>query len=227
MSDFYELRTSIEKDFRHPDQEFQDYFRQGNGEGIWVDLGCGTNRYVEEYRGQFKQAFGIDVDLRLVGRAAKPFIVSDSGRLCLKKNSVDLVSTFMVVEHWVSPVASLQEIMEVLKPGGIFVCCTVNKTYWASLLNRALPEIVKRWIVRSVHNKDDEDIFKAYYRFNDQATIKQIIAEIGFDQLEIKDYVEYVYLSKFLFKLQRFLHKGTFLGNTALLKSHFLIVARK
>ena len=63
--------------------------------------------------------------------------------------------------------------------------------------------------------------FKAYYRFNDPATIKQIIAEIGFDQLEIRDYVEYVYLSEFLFKLQRFLHKGTFLGNTALLKSHF------
>lgn len=227
MSDLYQLRTRLEKDFRHPDQEFQDYFRQGNREGVWVDLGCGTNRYVDEYRGRFKQALGIDVDRRLVARAAKPFIIADGRRLCLKKNSVDVISTFMVAEHWVAPADSLREILDVLKPGGLFVCCTVSKTYWTSLLNRTLPEIVKRWVVRRVHNKEDEDIFRAYYRFNDQATIEQLITQVGFNQLEIREYVEYVYLSKFLFKLQRFLHKGTFLGDTALLKSHFLIVARK
>lgn len=217
----YFLRKRLEPGYAHPDEDFQDHLKEKSGR-VWVDLGCGVNPFVAEYAARFRFAVGCDRDLRLCARASGPFFIGDFSRLPLADGSTDLVTSYMVAEHMERPVHALREIRRVLKPGGRIVLCASLKYFWGSLLNRALPEAIKIWILRFLTGKQEEDVFKAYYRMNTLHEAEEALKEAGFSDIKIKGYCGYYQFSTLFFHIQRFFHCYTPLGRTALMRSHFL-----
>lgn len=82
-----------------------------------LDVGCGTNRVVKEFRKLGVNAIGIDID-----RNAD--IIGSGRELPFKSNSVDLVICMEVVEHVTDSYSLLREIARVLKPKGFLYITT-------------------------------------------------------------------------------------------------------
>lgn len=223
----YFLREKVEPGYVHPDQAFQNELRFSQPDRVWVDLGCGTNRFVEEYGANFAFAFGVDPEWGLLYRAVRPFVLTGAEEYPIKSGSIDLATMFMVAEHLPEPDRTMREALRILKPGGRFLCCTVHKYFWSCLVNRMLSERVKNAIVGAVFGQSHEDVFPATYRFNDSTTVESVLTAVGFEKIEIKEYVEYYHFSRPIFWLQHFLNHRTPLGKGPLLRSHLLISATK
>jgi SAM-dependent methyltransferase len=91
----------------------------------FLDIGCGTGRWLRRYEQRGFRALGMDATLRML-RAARehgasaPLVTGDAQRLPFPDASFDAVSDVTVVQH--IPLASqpqaLAEMLRVLKPGG-------------------------------------------------------------------------------------------------------------
>ena len=223
----YFLREKVERGYIHPDQAFQNELRIAQPNHVWVDLGCGTNRFVEEYSSNFGLAFGIDPESGLKMRAVRPFVLTGAEEYPISSDSIDLATMFMVAEHLAQPARTMQEVLRILKPGGRFLCCTVHKYFWSCLLNRILGERIKNAVVGAVFGQSHEDVFPATYQFNDSTRVESVLTAVGFEEIEINEYVEYYHFNRPVFRLQHFLHHRTPLGKGPLMKSHLLVSATK
>ena len=140
----YYYRLKIDPGFIHSDHAYQEYMRGDHHNKTWVDLGCGTNPFISEYKVNFNHAIGIDSDFHALRRAEKPACCADITQLPVKDESVDLTSSYMVFEHVTNPQSATNAIFRILRPGGMFICCTVSRKYWVSRLNTVLNEQVKK-----------------------------------------------------------------------------------
>jgi SAM-dependent methyltransferase len=91
----------------------------------FLDIGCGTGRWLRRYQQRGFRAMGLDATLGMLRSArehgtAAPLVTGDAHRLPFPDASFDAVSDVTVVQH--IPLASqpqaLAEMLRVLKPGG-------------------------------------------------------------------------------------------------------------
>jgi SAM-dependent methyltransferase len=91
----------------------------------FLDIGCGTGRWLRRYQQRGFRALGLDATLGMLRTArehgtAAPLVTGDAQRLPFPDASFDAVSDVTVVQH--IPLASqpqvLAEMLRVLKPGG-------------------------------------------------------------------------------------------------------------
>jgi ubiquinone/menaquinone biosynthesis C-methylase UbiE len=80
-----------------------------------------------------QDCIGLDIDRGATqyARAAYPdciFTQCEATRLCLAEASIDVVVSFETIEHVKDQQTFLMECERVLRPGGIFVCSTPNRT---------------------------------------------------------------------------------------------------
>jgi ubiquinone/menaquinone biosynthesis C-methylase UbiE len=80
-----------------------------------------------------RSCLGFDIDREAIeyARAAYSdcrFTQCEATRLCLADASVDVVVSFETIEHIKDQKAFLLECRRVLRPGGVFVCSTPNRT---------------------------------------------------------------------------------------------------
>jgi SAM-dependent methyltransferase len=223
----HELRKKVEPGYRHYYEDFQGYLEQPQMGSRWVDLGCGTNIFVDLYRRNFGYGVGCDADLRLLERAARPLIMGNVSRLPFKNNSLDLVTMYMVVEHVPDPPAILNEIKRTLKPGGRLVCCTVHKNFWGSRLGRLSGGGIKKLLLGMIFGQPEEDIFKTWYRFNSPHDMAAGLRATGYRLTAIKTYCGYYHFSRLFFWLQYLAHRYTPLGMWPLMVSNVLMEAEK
>lgn len=103
-----------------------------------LDVGCSTGLTLGFMAREFKNASGCDVDSKAIAVAKKRFkkmglktklFTYDGGKLPLKDNSVDIVTSIEVFEHVANPLAMLREICRVLKPDGILHITTANRLW--------------------------------------------------------------------------------------------------
>jgi SAM-dependent methyltransferase len=91
----------------------------------FLDVGCGTGRWVRRYAQLGFRATGLDVTLGMLKTAQQcrttgPLVAGEAHRLPFSDNAFDFVSDITVVQHIPSelqPIA-IGEMMRVLKPGG-------------------------------------------------------------------------------------------------------------
>ena len=99
-----------------------------------ADIGCGTG-YGTVHLAKFAQhAIGVDYSAETVEQNKKDnatvanleFITCTVPPITLPDASVDVVTAFQFIEHLSDPLGFIKEAKRILKPGGVFLCTTVN-----------------------------------------------------------------------------------------------------
>lgn len=154
----------------------------------WLDLGCGR-RLLPPWR-QAEEAVllrraglfvGTDLDLDSLkdNKVAQLRIMADAGQLPFRRESFNLVSANMVVEHLATPDRQLIEISRVVRPGGRIIFITPNADGFPTLLTRWFPDVLKRWGARLLEGRAGQDVFPAFYRLNTVEAVTRLAAQSG------------------------------------------------
>jgi ubiquinone/menaquinone biosynthesis C-methylase UbiE len=161
----------------------------------WLDLGCGhqvlpTWRFEQEKRltETCAMVVGIDPDPGSLAKhkSIRNLVVGEASALPFAADSFDLVTANMVVEHFDNPKQVFVEVHRVLRPGGTFIFHTPNVRGYVTKLARVLPEKLKMTLIRMLEGRRREDVFKTYYRANEETDVKRLAESIGFAPPEIQ-----------------------------------------
>ncbi len=103
-----------------------------DGESTYVEIGCGDAALTKLVASHVRCAIGVDVTPVLVignSPSAFHFLRSDGVNIDLPAGTADLVFSNQLMEHLHADDAGaqLQEIVRILKPGGLYMCCTPNR----------------------------------------------------------------------------------------------------
>ncbi len=87
-----------------------------------LDVGCGTGFFTQGILGQTSDAYGLDITVHQLQRAAQklriPLVRGDAEQLPFKEETFDAVLSAGSIEYWPEPVRALREMWRVLRPGG-------------------------------------------------------------------------------------------------------------
>jgi ubiquinone/menaquinone biosynthesis C-methylase UbiE len=172
-----------------------------SGQTEWLDLGCGHQllpgwlRSAEsdqrELSARCRRLVGIDASSADLERHSylHERVVGDIHHLPFPDNSFTLLTARSVVEHIEQPVPFLREAGRVLRPGGQLLFATPNFLYYQFLVASVMPEAVKLRLIKFFENRQEEDVFKTYYRLNTCRRVEKLARESGFD-VESLDTIE-------------------------------------
>lgn len=95
-----------------------------------LDIGCGTGSFSAFLQEKGIDAYGIDVDTKLVQIAfTKNILVSDVHTLPFKDETFDAVVAFDVIEHLQNQKTAIQNMLSKTKPGGKIILLTNNRLF--------------------------------------------------------------------------------------------------
>jgi len=111
-----------------------------------LDLGCGTGFFTDLLASRYQQVIGVDISHQMVEFAKThrsteiKWLQGDAFKLPLQDESIDLIYSNLVIQ-WCDPLdKALDEILRVLKPGGVFIFSTLSegtlyelKSAWAQV----------------------------------------------------------------------------------------------
>ncbi len=168
---------------RWDDQLFRERILPHVGlEKTVLDLGAGAG-IVEamNFKGLAKKVCGVDLDPRV---EANPMLdegrLADAGHIPYPDQAFDVVFADNVVEHLADPLAVFREVHRVLKPGGVFLFKTPNKTHYVPTIARLTPHPFHQFINR-LRGRAESDTFPTLYRANTLADVQRIGREAGFE----------------------------------------------
>jgi SAM-dependent methyltransferase len=75
----------------------------------------------------------------------------------------DLVVSWLLFEHLRDVRAGLETVRGYLRDGGAALLFMAGRNSLPALLNRLLPQRGTKWLLRQVHGRPPESVFKAYY----------------------------------------------------------------
>ncbi len=120
-----------------------------------LDIGCGTGDYLMALRDRNIEYVGIDFSKSMIARAKErfrnmdlaarySFEVADALNLPYENASFDLVLAIGLIEYFDAPEKLLESIRRVVKPNGILICQSINRSwiprYWCNRLLQAAKE---------------------------------------------------------------------------------------
>jgi ubiquinone/menaquinone biosynthesis C-methylase UbiE len=124
--------------------------------------------------------------------------VADVTHLPFCDDSFDLVTANMVLEHLEKPDRVFTEIARVLSPGGHFVFVTPNlhsPVVWAAFF--VMSSSVRKRLAHFVEGRDEEHIFRTFYRANSRPAIQRLSERAAFRVEEIDTFNSYPYVRRF------------------------------
>ena len=128
-----------------------------------LDIGCAAGLVSEPLARLGAEVTGIDASASLIA-AANAHVVNDGSNLSLdyqtgevadlveKGALFDVVLALEIVEHVTDPAAFLEQATACLKPGGLLVVSTLNRTLKSFVLGIVGAEYVLRWLPRGTHS---------------------------------------------------------------------------
>ena len=129
-----------------------------------LDVGCGGGLLSEPLARQGAYVTGIDARAPHIEVARshhdkheKLHLVYQAQSLkdyaqCVEPESFDLIVAFEVIEHTTDPFAFLKQVNTLLKPGGLFVLSTINRTVASAVKAIGIAEYFLGWIPRGTHS---------------------------------------------------------------------------
>ncbi len=125
-----------------------------------LDLGCGGGLLSEPMARLGADVVGVDAAAKNIPvarlHAEKMGLTIDyrhgtAEELVEAGESFDVVLNMEVVEHVPDPKAYLSACAQLLRPGGVMICSTINRTAKSFLLAIVGAEYVMRWLPRGTH----------------------------------------------------------------------------
>lgn len=108
-----------------------------------LDLGAGTGFFTDILASTYQQVIGLDISNQMLKFAQQnrtdniKWIEADAYKLPLQNNSIDLIYSNLMIQ-WCDPLKTvLDEIIRVLKPGGLFI--------FSTLIDGTLYELKSSW----------------------------------------------------------------------------------
>ena len=149
---------------------------------VVLDLGAGAGIVAEmTFRGRAARVCGVDLDPRVENN---PMLdegrVADAGRIPYPDESFDVVFSDNVVEHLDDPLVVFSEVFRVLKPGGVFLFKTPNRTHYMPTIARLTPHRFHQFVNR-LRGRAEADTFPTRYRANTAADVRRLGRQAGFD----------------------------------------------
>ena len=103
------------------------------GEGTILDIGCGAGYGSDRLSGAGRLVIGIDYEPAMARatagryrRSGLSFACMDGARLAIRRQSVDLVCAFQVIEHLRDQVRFVRDVAATLRPSGVAIFSTPN-----------------------------------------------------------------------------------------------------
>ena len=173
-----------------------------------VDFGCGSGslgkdpvvwrRSLRVLKGKVARVIGLDVDQ---SAQRNPFVdefrlLQNGHKWPLESTSVDFVLCDSVLEHLPEPEEFFQEASRVLKANGLVAIRTPNVMSYFGLVARLVPATIKAPCLRVAQpERDERDVYPAYYRCNTVPKIRQVLQRNGFEHTVYCNEPEPGYLS--------------------------------
>jgi 2-polyprenyl-6-hydroxyphenyl methylase/3-demethylubiquinone-9 3-methyltransferase len=151
-----------------------------NGKAV-LDLGCGGGFMAEALARAGADVIGVDPSAPAIEAAEAharaqalgiDYRVGSGERIPLSDASVDCVVCVDVLEHVDSVDAVLDEIRRVLKPGGLFLFDTINRTPFAALVLVYFGETILGLLPRGTHDPE---------KFIRPSELRAKLSQRGFD----------------------------------------------
>jgi SAM-dependent methyltransferase len=149
---------------------------------VVLDLGAGSGNVREmNFRGIAGRICGVDLDPRV---ASNPLLdegrVADAAGIPYPDGEFDVVFADNVVEHLTDPVQVFSDVHRVLKPGGVFLFKTPNKTHYMPTIARITPHRFHQF-VNKLRGRAEADTFPTQYRANTVKDVRRIADAAGFE----------------------------------------------
>lgn len=164
------------------DQIFRDrVLAKLTRDSVVLDLGAGAGIVPQmNFRGAAARVCGIDLDVRVMDNPnVDEARVADAGSIPYEDGLFDIVFADNVMEHLETPEQVFLEIHRVLKPGGILLLKTPNRTHYMPMISRMTPHHFHQYI-NKIRGRAAVDTFPAFYRANDAGQIRRLAANSGF-----------------------------------------------
>jgi ubiquinone/menaquinone biosynthesis C-methylase UbiE len=199
---FFEMygvaKRKIVPGLRYSQEIYEDVLKDNiTGNLNWLDIGCGHHLLPQWRLQQEKEliekagrgnVIGLDYDFPslLKHKTISKRIQGTADELPFEDGCFDIATANMVVEHLDNPRVQFAEINRVLKPGGIFIFHTVNKTGYFALLRRCVPKGLVNKLARHLDGREADDVFAVHYKANSEKTINLLASETGFEVEKIR-----------------------------------------
>ena len=172
---------------------YREQIRNSLADGITVvDVGGGREWQFRNERKRFsglkliavdisaeELAYNHDADQKVV------FAMGIDDHLPIDDNSVDMVTSHMVMEHFSNNDKAVREIFRVLKPGGKFISLMPNKFALFAVINQILPnKLVKTLLYAIKPSEKGVKGFKAYYNKTYYPALRKLLEGHGFADIK-------------------------------------------
>lgn len=127
-----------------------------------LDIGCGGGLLSEPMTRLGFEVTGVDASERNIGtaaaHAAEQGLTIDyrastaEDLLAAGEPPFDVILNMEVIEHVADPAAYLQDCARLLKPGGLMIVATLNRTLKALALAKIGAEYILRWLPAGAHD---------------------------------------------------------------------------
>lgn len=146
-----------------------------------LDAGSGRGGVIELYAEKARQAVGLDTDLASLRehRCLKQLVVGSLAAMPFPRGLFDVILCSWVVEHLEEPDAVFREMARVLNGGGHLLLLTPNACSYMTLINRLLPARLRRWLVRTIYERQSKDTFPPFYRANSKGRLDAKLHRVG------------------------------------------------
>ena len=127
-----------------------------------IDIGCGGGLLAEPMRRMGFEVTALDASSENIG-TARAHAEQVGLDIRYKASTVeqmveagegpfDVVLTMEVIEHVADPEAFVRACSQLVKPGGVMIVATLNRTLKGLLLGKFVAEYVLRWVPAGTHN---------------------------------------------------------------------------
>ena len=123
-------------------------------QGLYLDIGCGTGNYTNEFQKRGFDFIGIDPSEKMLEKAKQRndkivWKLGTAEQTSLPKNHVDGIIASLTIHHWTDLDKGFKELQRVVKPNGKIVVFTSTpqqmKGYW---LNHYFPKMLADSIIQ-------------------------------------------------------------------------------
>jgi len=150
----------------------------GAGRGRTAEFGGPHKRWLGTLKGRCAKLIGMDVDPVVLENpyVDEAHLIGPDGRLPVADASIDLIYSFVTIEHVDQPEAFAAEVERVLKPGGWFCAWTPNKWGYIAVGARMVPNRLHVKLLRTIapRDREDVDVFPTRYRMNTIGAIRRL-----------------------------------------------------